>query len=39
MSDGFRLWWFEMGHRILLVGAVLAGVLIAFVLGRLVVRK
>jgi hypothetical protein len=38
MSEGFRLWWFEMAPRILRLGIVVVGLLMAYGIARLVFK-
>jgi len=39
MSDGFRIWWFEMEPRFWPLAAIIVGLLLAFVIGKLVTRS
>jgi hypothetical protein len=39
MSEGFRLWWFEMEPRILRLGIAVVGLALAYVITRLVFQE
>jgi len=39
MSDGFHLWWVEMAPRVLVLGTIVVGLAVAFLLARRVFRK